>query len=132
MGTTVAALTRSATGHSLNTPHTGSLRYDQEQPRIPAAAVTVEDADWMRRMAATGQEMTVHLEMEARMLPDAQSYNVIAEIPGTERPEEVDRLCAELTRLLQTMDLSKTGDRRFGAETLRLLESIGYLGERDE
>ncbi|MCZ6507344.1 MAG: M20/M25/M40 family metallo-hydrolase, partial [Acidobacteria bacterium] len=85
----VAALTRSATGHSLSTPHTGALRYDEEQPQIPAAAVTVEDAAWMRRMAELGHEVTVHLEMEARMLPDVESFNVIAEIPGRERPEEV-------------------------------------------
>ncbi len=85
----VAALTRSATGRSLSTPHTGALRYDEEQPQIPAAAVTVEDAAWMRHAAERGQEVTVHLEMEAHTLPDAQSYNLIAEIPGAERPEEV-------------------------------------------
>jgi hypothetical protein len=85
----VAAMTRSATGHSLSTPHTGSMRYDEEQPKIPAAALTVEDSEWMRRMAAMGREVVVHLEMSARTLPDAQSYNVIVELPGTERPEEV-------------------------------------------
>ncbi|MFQ5767561.1 MAG: M20/M25/M40 family metallo-hydrolase, partial [Acidobacteriota bacterium] len=85
----VAVLTRSATGRSLATPHTGALRYDEDLPEIPAAAVTVEDAAWMRRMSELGREVTVHLEMEARMLPDAPSFNVIAEIPGSERPEEV-------------------------------------------
>jgi carboxypeptidase Q len=85
----VAALTRSATGRSLLTPHTGALRYDEEQPQIPAAALSVEDADWLRRMAERGHEVTVRLEMGARMLPDAESFNVIAEIPGSERPEEV-------------------------------------------
>ncbi len=85
----VAALTRSATGHSLSTPHTGALRYDEEQPKIPAAAITVEDAAWMRRMAELGREVTVHLEMEAEMLPDVESFNLIAEIAGSERPEEV-------------------------------------------
>jgi Peptidase family M28/WD40-like Beta Propeller Repeat len=85
----VAALTRSATGRSLWTPHTGALDYEEDQPRIPAAAVTVEDAAWMRRMAELGQPITVHLEMEARMETDAESFNVIAEIAGNERPEEV-------------------------------------------
>ncbi len=85
----VAVLTRSATERSLSTPHTGALRYDEEQPKIPAAALTVEDAAWMRRMSELGREVTVHLEMGAHMLPDRQSYNVIAEIPGSERPEEV-------------------------------------------
>ncbi len=85
----VAALVRSATGSSLSTPHTGSLRYDEEHPAIPAAAVTVEDAMWMRSLADRGIEITVELKMEAQMLEDVESFNVIAEIPGSERPEEV-------------------------------------------
>ncbi len=85
----VAALTRSATGHSLSTPHTGALRYDEDQPKIPAAALTLEDAAWFRRMAELGREVTVRLKMEAKMHEDAESFNVIVEIPGSERPEEV-------------------------------------------
>ncbi|NIM02377.1 MAG: M20/M25/M40 family metallo-hydrolase [Acidobacteria bacterium] len=85
----VAALIRSATGHSLNTPHTGALRYDEDHPEIPAAALTAEDAAWFRRMAELGRDVTVRLTMEARMLDDVESYNVIAEIPGSERPEEI-------------------------------------------
>ncbi len=85
----VAALVRSATGRSLYTPHTGALRYDEGSPRIPASAVTVEDAEWIARLAAAGHEVRVELSMEARMLPDAESFNLIAEIEGREKPEEV-------------------------------------------
>jgi hypothetical protein len=85
----VAALVRSATGRSLYTPHTGSLRYDDGSARIPAASVTVEDAEWMAHLIRTGHEVRVELEMGAKTLPDAQSYNVIAEITGREKPEEV-------------------------------------------
>lgn len=85
----VAALVRSATGRSLKTPHTGAMRYDDTHPRIPAAAVTVEDAEWMRRAIERGHEVTVHLEMGAHMLPDADSFNLVAEIPGRELPDEV-------------------------------------------
>lgn len=85
----VAALVRSATGRSLNTPHTGGMRYDDVYPEIPAAAVTVEDAEWMRRSIDNGHDVRVHLEMGARMLPDADSFNVVAEIPGRENPDEV-------------------------------------------
>jgi hypothetical protein len=84
-----AVLVRSATGTSLYTPHTGALRYDDSAPRIPAAAVTVEDAEWMARLIEGGKELRVELSMEARMLPDAESFNVVAEIPGRETPEEV-------------------------------------------
>lgn len=85
----VAALVRSATGRSLYTPHTGALRYDEDSPRIPAAAVTVEDAEWMARLNASGREVRVELSMEARTLPDVESFNILAEIEGRENPEEV-------------------------------------------
>ncbi len=85
----VAALVRSATGNSLYTPHTGAMNYADDAPRIPAAAVTVEDAAWMRRMSEAGETVVVRLAMEAEMLPDAQSYNVVAEITGSELPNEV-------------------------------------------
>jgi Iap family predicted aminopeptidase len=84
-----AVLVRSITGVSLYTPHTGELIYDTLTEKIPAAAITVEDAAWIRRMTASGQTVTVHLQMEARALPDADSANVIAEIVGRELPGEV-------------------------------------------
>ncbi len=85
----VAVLIRSVTGRSLNTPHTGGLRYDENLPKIPAAAVTVEDAEWMRRRIANGHEVRVRLEMGAQVLADADSFNLVAEIPGSESPDEV-------------------------------------------
>ena len=85
----VAALVRSATGSSLYTPHTGAMRYAEGVPRIPAAAITPEDARWFLRMREAGESVRAKLYMEAETLPDAQSYNVIAEIPGREKPEEV-------------------------------------------
>jgi hypothetical protein len=85
----VAVLVRSATGRSLATPHTGALRYADDAPQIPAAAITPEDAEWFRKTKALDMEITVQLMMEAKMLPDADSANVIAEIRGSELPEEV-------------------------------------------
>lgn len=85
----VAALVRSATGRSIDSPHTGGMRYSDGVPQIPAAAVTVEDAAWMRRMAEAGHEIQVKLYMEAKMLAEANSANVMAEIVGSEKPEEI-------------------------------------------
>ncbi len=85
----VAALVRSATGRSLYTPHTGAMRYEDAQPRIPAAALTVEDAEWLAGRAAAGDELRLRLRMEARLEPDAPSANVVAEIVGRDWPEEV-------------------------------------------
>src|SRR3984893_13591848 len=85
----VAMLVRSITPVSLQSPHTGALEYTPGTPKIPAAAVTLEDAMLMQRLVDGGNTVVVHLEMEARTLPDADSANVIGEIPGREKPEEI-------------------------------------------
>jgi len=85
----VAALVRSVTPTSLQSPHTGALEYADGFPKIPAAAVTIEDALLIQRLVDSGNTVAVHLEMEAHTLPDADSANVIGEIPGRERPDEV-------------------------------------------
>jgi Zn-dependent M28 family amino/carboxypeptidase len=76
------------TATSLDTPHTGAMRYDEKLPKIPAAAVTVEGAELLARQAARGP-LELKLSLGARRLPDAVSGNAIAEIVGREQPEEV-------------------------------------------
>ncbi|HVF50975.1 MAG TPA: M28 family metallopeptidase [Pyrinomonadaceae bacterium] len=85
----VAALVRSVGPVSLSTPHTGALRYADDQPKIPSAALTVEDAETLARMQARGERIRLRLKMEAKFLPDAESANVIAELRGRDRAEEV-------------------------------------------
>lgn len=85
----VAALVRSITPVSLQTPHTGALRYSDDSPKIPAAAVTIEGAEMLQRMYDRGEHPRVRLKMEARFLPDAESANVVAELKGREKPDEV-------------------------------------------
>jgi len=88
----VAMLLRSVTPHSLNTPHTGSMApYDTtgRLRRIPAAAITVEDAEMLQRMQDRGDRIEVQLTMRARTLLPARSHNVVAEIRGSERPDEI-------------------------------------------
>ncbi len=84
----VAMLVRSATGLVMQTPHTGTLRYDEKQPKIPAAALSVEDALLIERLAKEGP-VKVHLEMDAHMEADVQAGNVMGEIVGSEHPEQV-------------------------------------------
>ena len=84
----VAVLVRSATGLALQTPHTGTLRYDEKQPKIPSAAISVEDALLIERLAKEGP-VQVHLEMEAHMEAETQAGNVIGEIVGSVHPEQV-------------------------------------------
>lgn len=85
----VAMLVRSITPISIRSPHTGTLVYDAAQPKIPAAAVTIEDAESMARLYKARVPVTVKLSMEAKILPDAESHNVFGEIRGREKPEEI-------------------------------------------
>ncbi len=84
----VAALVRSVGSADYRLPHTGSLRYLDDAPRIPAGAVTAEDADLMAYLAAQGR-LRMRLTLTPQTLPDAESANVIADIKGSEHPEQV-------------------------------------------
>ena len=85
----VAALVRSVGPAGLRLPHTGALRYADGAPQIPAAAVTAEDADLLQRLQERGTTPRVRLRMDAKFLPDADSFNVVGELRGRERPGEV-------------------------------------------
>jgi hypothetical protein len=84
----VAMLVRSATGLAMQIPHTGTLVYDAKQPKIPAAAISVEDALMIERLCKEGP-VTVHLQMDAHMEADVEAGNVMGEIVGSEHPEQV-------------------------------------------
>ncbi len=83
----VGALVRSIGGASYRLPHTGSTGL-QDNARIPAAAVTAEDAMLMSRLAKRGA-LSMRLVLTPQILPDADSYNVIADLPGTDKPDEI-------------------------------------------
>ena len=85
----VAVLIRSVSSGSMQNPHTGWMGYDSAVKKIPAAALSVEDASMLSRMAARGQQLVVSLSMSEQRLPDAPSRNVIAELRGSEKPDEV-------------------------------------------
>jgi carboxypeptidase Q len=85
----VAALVRSITPRSLRDPHTGAMNYTDADPKIPTAAVSVEDALWIHGLTRASQRVRVHLTMEARTEPDADSADVMGEIVGSQKPDEI-------------------------------------------
>jgi carboxypeptidase Q len=85
----VAALLRSVSPFEMRQPHTGVTHYDSTARPIPFAAVSIEDAMMLHRMQGRGQPVVVTLRMQARMLPDVPSRNVIAELRGSEHPDQV-------------------------------------------
>ncbi|HEX8145307.1 MAG TPA: M20/M25/M40 family metallo-hydrolase [Pyrinomonadaceae bacterium] len=84
----VASLIRSIGGAEYRLPHTGQTRYAEDAPKIPAAAVAAEDADLMAYLTAQGR-VRMRLTLLPRQLPDAVSYNVIADLKGSVHPEQV-------------------------------------------
>jgi hypothetical protein len=91
----VAILIRSLATASLRSPHTGMTSYDDGVQKIPAAAISTEDADLLHRLLRRGP-VKVRLTLGCRMLPDADSANVVADVRGREKPEEVVLLGAHL------------------------------------
>lgn len=85
----VAALVRSVTTRSLQSPHTGAMSYAGAERQVPAAAVTTEWAAKISRLCARGIPVRVKLSMDAKMDGEAPSANVVAEIRGSETPDEV-------------------------------------------
>lgn len=84
----LASLVRSVGGADYRLPHTGAFGYAVDAPKIPAAAVSAEDADLIAYLTAQGP-VRMHLTLTPQTLPDVESYNVIADIKGTEHPEQV-------------------------------------------
>ncbi|HKP70647.1 MAG TPA: M20/M25/M40 family metallo-hydrolase [Pyrinomonadaceae bacterium] len=84
----VAALVRSAGGSQNRLVHTGALRYDPNVKQIPSASVSFEDAETMAYLAKMGT-VRIRLVLTPQTLPNATSYNVIGDLKGSERPDEI-------------------------------------------
>jgi hypothetical protein len=85
----VAALVRSMTTRLDDVPHTGGMVYQDGVPKIPAAAISTMDANLLSRIIAQEKTVRVRLKLTCEILPDAPSANVLGEITGTEKPEEI-------------------------------------------
>jgi carboxypeptidase Q len=127
----VASLVRSVTTRSLYTPHTGMLRYEDGIAQIPSAAVTVEDAALIDRLTRGGTEVRLALTLSGATGPDAWSHNVVGEVKGSTRPDEIVLLAAHI----DSWDIDP-GAHDDGAgvvqviESLRLLASLGHPPQR--
>jgi carboxypeptidase Q len=127
----VAMLIRSVASGSMNSPHTGAMRYDTTVRRIPAAALSVEDAAMLGRMAARGQRVVVRLVMNARTLPDRESRNVVAELAGRERPDEVVVVGGHIDSWdVGTGAMDDAGGVVAAWEALRVLQRLGLRPRR--
>jgi len=85
----VGSLIRSVGTGSYRLPHTGGTRYDDKITKIPFAALSAEDADHLHRLLGTGEPVKVRLKLGAHRAADVTSNNVVGEVPGREKPDEI-------------------------------------------
>ncbi|MEO1230530.1 MAG: M28 family peptidase [Myxococcota bacterium] len=91
-----ALLIRSVGTDQHRFPHTGMLRYADDAPRIPSAAISAPDADQLGRIYAMGKTIRIRLDLQTRPLGARETGNVIGEIRGTTHPEEIILVGAHL------------------------------------
>ena len=127
----VGAIVRSMTTALDDHPHTGSLRYGPGVPLIPAAAISTNGAERLSQLLKQNPNLTFYFKQNCRSLPDAQSFNVIGELKGTEKPEEIIVVGGHL----DSWDLGE-GAHDDGAgcvqsiEVLRILKALNYRPKR--
>lgn len=127
----VAALIRSIASFSIRSPHTGATRYDPAVPQIPIAALSIEDAEMLHRMQDRSQPMSLTLNMEAKTLPDAPSRNVVAELVGSEHPDEVVVVSGHIDSWDVGQGAMDDGGGAFAAwEAVRLMKELGIRPKR--
>ena len=127
----VASLIRSVAAYSIRSPHTGVMHYDSTVTRIPAAALSVEDAMMLRRFQNRGQPVVVTLRMAARTLPNAPSRNAVAEVVGRERPDEVVVLGGHIDSWDVGQGAMDDGGGAVAAwEAVRLMKQLGLRPRR--
>ena len=127
----VAAIVRSMTTRLDYSPHTGGMGYDESVPKVPAAAISTNDAETLSELLATEKTVRVTFTLSAQTLPDVESANVIGEIRGSEKPEEVIVIGGHLDSWDKGQGAHDDGAGCVQSiEALRLLKALGLKPKR--
>ena len=127
----VAALIRSMTTRMDDVPHTGSTHYADSIPKIPAATISTVGAELLSALIARENRVTVRLKLTCRTLPDAESANVIGELTGSEKPQEVVVVGAHLDSWDKGQGAHDDGAGCVQVlEALRLFKDLGLRPKR--
>ena len=127
IGTLVRSLSNTVNPY----PHTGNQRYNPDFPKIPAIAISTQDAEVLSQALKSQPGLKIYLESHGSMKNEALSYNVIGEIRGTEKPEEIIAVGGHL----DSWDVGE-GAHDDGAgcmqaiEVLRLYKELGWRPKR--
>ena len=127
----VASMIRAVGPFGMRTPHTGGMFYDSTVTKVPAFAISMEDAAMIHRFQDRGEKVVVKVEMEAHFLPDAPSRNVIGEIRGRELPDEVVVMGGHIDSWdVGTGAMDDAGGVVIAWEAVRLMKKLGLTPRR--
>lgn len=127
----VASMIRSVGPFGMRTPHTGGMRYDAAVTNIPHFAITAEDASMIHRIRNRGEKVVVKVEMAAATLPDSPSKNVIGEIRGSEKPDEIIVMGGHTDSWdVGTGAMDDIGGVVIAWEAIRLMKQLGLRPRR--
>ncbi len=118
----IAVLVRSMTGMIDDVPHTGAMNYSDEVPKIPAAAISTQDADLVSSYLRDGLDLSVNLQLSAKTLADVQSANVVGQLTGSLFPNEIIVVAGHL----DSWDKG-TGAHDDGAGCVQAIEALNLL-----
>ena len=127
----IGVLVRSLASNPDDFPHTGATQYNDSFPKIPAVAISTNNAEWLSRELRKKMPLAAYIRNTSTMLPDAPSYNVVGEMKGTEFPGEIITVGGHL----DSWDLAE-GAQDDGAgcvqgiEVLRVLKATGVRPKR--
>ena len=123
----VATLVRSVSLREDGFPHTGAMGYDSLYAKIPALAISTEDATWLSLQLKTNPELKIALQNDSRTLPDTLSHNVVAEIRGSKSPLEFIIAGGHLDAWDNGQGAHDDGAGCVQSfEALRILQKLGY------
>ncbi|MEO7306871.1 MAG: M20/M25/M40 family metallo-hydrolase [Ferruginibacter sp.] len=128
----VAVIVRSVTGAYDDFPHTGSLRYNDSFPKIPAVAISTKGAESLSRsITNNNKDEKFFIRTNCNMLPDTIGHNVIGELKGTEFPDEIITIGGHLDSWDLAEGASDDGTGVVNSiEVLRVFKAIGYKPKR--
>lgn len=123
----LGVMVRSLTNATDNFPHTGTLVYDENYPKIPAVAVGLKDVEKVDSLFEAGFELNGEIITNGKMLPDVKAHNVIGVLKGSEFPDEIITVGGHL----DSWDVAE-GAQDDGAgvvqtiEILRAFKAVGF------
>ena len=127
----VAALVRSMTSRLDDVPHTGGMRYADTIPKVPAAALSTVAANMLDSILRANEHVKVSLRLTCQTLPDVESANVVGELEGSEKPEEIIVIGGHLDSWDKGQGAHDDGAGVVQSmEALRILKELGLKPKR--